>query len=168
MPSVWEVLTRGRQRSWGQQKSVPTVEQTKPHASCPWAAKAGGQHQAERENALSTHGCCTGPALPSRTYTERSGSRRLCPREHESLRLEGKTACGERWQIAAAWVVKSLDKIFNVGKKKKEHLPIARAFLIQIIRWLLALLLKRRCFLSDLCKEGLEYTYRFSVYLQLC
>lgn len=168
MPSVWEVLTRGHQRSWGQQRPGPTVEQTKSHASCPWAAKAGGQHQAEPAKALSTHGCCAGPALPLRACAERSGSRRLCPREHESLRLEGKTACGERWQIAAAWVVKSLDKIFNVGKKKREHLPIARAFLIQIIRWLLALLLKRRCFLSDLCKEGLEYTYGFSVYLQLC
>lgn len=45
-------------------------------------------------------------------------TRGFCSRELKSHQLKRKTAFGERQEIAAAKVVKSLDKIFNTEKKR--------------------------------------------------
>lgn len=62
-------------------------------------------------------------------------------------------------QLPELW--KALTKYLT--RRNRKRLPSVRAFLMQVIWWLLPLLLKRHYFLSDPCKEGLEHTYSFSM-----
>lgn len=81
--------------------------------------------------------------------------------EKNLISSKGKWLVEKDKELQQPELWKALTKYLK--RRNRKCFPSVRAFLMQVIRWLLPLLLKRHYFLSDPCKEGLEHTYSFSM-----
>lgn len=81
--------------------------------------------------------------------------------EKSLISSKGKWVLEKDKELQQPELWKALTKYWT--RRTRKRLPIVRSFLMQVIRWLLPLLLKRHYFLSELWKQGLEHTYSISM-----
>lgn len=154
---IWFGSARVAGIIWGEAQPHPLVGWANPGCASPELQLWKRWFQA-----VSSRAGGTGRMLPQHTTALRASRQHQKTGEEKNLiSSKGKWLVEKDKELQQPELWKALTKYLKWRNRK--CFPSVRAFLMQVIRWLLPLLLKRHYFLSDPCKEGLEHTYSFSM-----